>query len=851
MPAVLLILLALLAAPAFAQAPEPDPLLWPEEQRAFLEDGPALLLSSEQRAAFLALDEAGRERFIEDFLGRDPLPGTPGNELQEGVLRRQRLALQAHSLEDARAQLLFLKGRPTASTVVDCAVIFKPIEIWTYADDAALRDLVLYRPTPGEPFRLWLPIDSKAALYTDDAAAWLEDWEAQGRGGTRIDRRFCKEAPSQVDRATGIDGLRGRPVLTATSFSSYKPDVPKVMVRWVRPRDRASSLAAPKDLAAWARIAAVTPLPESKPRLAVDPIQVDFPRWQGQRLIARVLVTLPAEELHVTTEENGTPRVRLTVEGVLEHGGRLFEDFRMRYQFAPPPKGEPATLLLEQPLRPGQGFLLRLRLTDEGGAEGVVNRGFRVPDRQVATLPSALMENAVRSGLTEALTVTGADTLLLMPPPGDVVLGTWRAETVTAGQRISRVVFLVDGEAQLTRTRPPFSAEVRLATFPREQVVRVEGYDAAGELVAADQVVLNQARGGFRVTITEPARGRGIAGRVEARAEVTVPEERKIESVEFRVNDELVTVLRTPPWQHPVEAPGGSDLAYLSVVAFLDDGSRAEDVRFLRAPENLDEVEVDLIELFTTVTDSSGHPARGLTAKDFEILEDGKPQPIARFEQVENLPLNLGIAIDTSFSMANSLDEAHRAAAGFLRAVATPKDRCFALAFATRPALLIPPVDDVEAVALSLEEMRALGRTALHDAIITSLYYFRGQRGQRALVLLTDGDDTGSSTSWEDALEYARRSGVAIYTIGLDIPELKRGPRGKLSDLAQVSGGRAFFIDRAEELSGVYEQIEDELRSRYFLTYNSSERADENGFRKIEVKARRGFKARTGRGYYP
>ncbi|HSN89093.1 MAG TPA: VWA domain-containing protein, partial [Thermoanaerobaculia bacterium] len=220
-------------------------------------------------------------------------------------------------------------------------------------------------------------------------------------------------------------------------------------------------------------------------------------------------------------------------------------------------------------------------------------------------------------------------------------------------------------------------------------------------------------------------------------------------------------------------------------------------------------------------------------------------------EQVENLPLNLGVAIDTSFSMASSLDEAHRAAAGFLRAVATPKDRCFALAFATRPALLIPPVDDVEAVALSLEEMRALGRTALHDAIITSLYYFRGQRGQRALVLLTDGDDTGSSTSWEDALEYARRSGVAIYTIGLDIPELKRGPRGKLSELAQVSGGRAFFIDRAEELSGVYEQIEDELRSRYFLTYNSGLRADENGFRKIEVKVKRGFKARTGRGYYP
>lgn len=391
---------------------------------------------------------------------------------------------------------------------------------------------------------------------------------------------------------------------------------------------------------------------------------------------------------------------------------------------------------------------------------------------------------------------------------------------------------------------------MRLATFPREQVVRVEGYDAAGELVAADQIVLNQARGGFRVMITEPVRGRKVTGTVMARAEVTVPEERRIESVELRVNDELVTILKSPPWQHPVEVPGGEDLSYLSVTALLDDGSRAEDVRFLKAPANLEEVEVNLIELFTTVTDSSGHPVRGLTEKDFEVLEAGKPQTLARFEQVENLPLNLGIAIDTSFSMAAALPEAHRAAAGFLREVVTPKDRCFAVAFATRPAVLMPPVDDAEIVALSLEGMKAFGRTALYDAVITSLYYFRGQRGQRALVLLTDGEDTGSSTSWEDTLEYARRSGVAIYAIGLNMPDFKLGPRSKLSELTQVSGGRAFFIGQAEDLSQVYGQIEDELRSRYFLAYNSGLPADENGFRKIEVKARRG-KARTGRGYYP
>ena len=156
-----------------------------------------------------------------------------------------------------------------------------------------------------------------------------------------------------------------------------------------------------------------------------------------------------------------------------------------------------------------------------------------------------------------------------------------------------------------------------------------------------------------------------------------------------------------------------------------------------------------------------------------------------------------------------------------------------------------------EAVALSLEGLKSFGRTALYDAIITSLYYFRAERGQRALVLLTDGEDTASGTSWEDALAYARRSGVAIYTIGLGLSEMKRGSRSKLAELAEATGGRAFLIDRADELSGVYGRIGEELRSRYLLAYSSDRPADPNGFRPVEVRIRKGLKARVSRGAYP
>ncbi|RPH53853.1 hypothetical protein EHM82_07755, partial [bacterium] len=129
--------LLLLALPALAQppSPEPDPILWPEPQRAFWQDGPALLLTEEQRTAFLALDDAGRERFIAEFLGQDPLPETPVNELREGLERRGRLVgLEFASPQDVRSQLLFLKGRPVRRTVVDCAATFRPLEVWTYAE---------------------------------------------------------------------------------------------------------------------------------------------------------------------------------------------------------------------------------------------------------------------------------------------------------------------------------------------------------------------------------------------------------------------------------------------------------------------------------------------------------------------------------------------------------------------------------------------------------------------------------------------------------------------------------------------------------------------------------------------
>jgi len=367
--------------------------------------------------------------------------------------------------------------------------------------------------------------------------------------------------------------------------------------------------------------------------------------------------------------------------------------------------------------------------------------------------------------------------------------------------------------------------------------------------VASDEIVLNQARGTFRVTIAEPKAGARPKAKATVRAEIVVPEERRVEKVELRLNDTPVETRTAPPWQWEINVPK-DDIVYVGVTAELDDGSKNEAVRFLRAPENLEQVDVDLVELYTSVTDASGQNVRGLTVDDFQVLEAGKPQKIAKFEHVENLPLTLGFLVDTSISMATSLGEAQRAAANILHNLMTPKDRAFAIGFSFQPYLVMPPTDDVEGVIQALDGLRAHGRTAMHDAIVTGLYYFRSTKGQRAMILLTDGGDNASSTHWETALEYARRSGVAIYCVGLDISLREREARTKLTDLAAATGGRVFFVSHASELTGVYTQIEQELRSRYLLAYNSDRKADDLGFRPVEVKVKRG-KARTARGYYP
>jgi VWFA-related protein len=878
---------------AVAPPPPPpaqdDPVLWPEPQRAFFQDGPQLLLAEEQRTALTHMDVGARQRWIDDFLAR------PAPSLAEGIARRERLAASKFvSPADVRAQLTFLNGAPAERTILDCGTTFKPIEVWTYKSGPEpgpqAGSIVVYRQEADEPFRAWTPADGKRPLYTPEMEYWLEQWEElHGRiSGQRFDLELCKQA-RLIDRVTGISGLTGARGNDDPAIAAGRHNYAR------RPGgvEGEGLLDPPGDLARWAVQAAATPLTNVPAQLAVQRVELQFPDWAGQRILTRAIAEVvatgrlaeegpggaaaaaagsgsgsgsapasaatPASPAGSGGAASGAavgPQVGLTVEGAVENGGRVFETFRVRYRLPAPASGQPVVIALDRPLRPHRAFVLRMKIKDDGnGAEALVARGFVVPGFPIkppaplaASLPAGELEKMQR--LVSAS--PSRDTVTLVPPEDDVVFGLWRAEALVTGHQISKVVFSVDDKAQYARNTAPYTVELRLKRLPTEQVVRADGYDAHGRLLASDQLVLNQPHGGLAVAIQQPARGARPVGRTQAVVEVTVPSERRVEFVEFRLNDALVAKLKQPPWTTALDMPKQGDTVYLTVAAQLDDGSRAEDVRFLRSPDYVEEMAVNLVELYTTVVDASGQLVRGLAADDFQVLENGQPQTLAKFELVENLPLTLGILIDTSGSMADSLGEAQRAASGFLERIVRAGDRCFTLTFSDRPVLRMPLTDDPRAAAQSLERIQADGSTSIHDALVHSLFYFRGTHGQRALVLLSDGDDNTSQLTFDEALEYAKRSGVAIYTIGLNIPKHSVGIRGKLNHLSEVTGGRVFYVSKALELNGVYGEIERELRSRYLLAFQSGRQAAAGGYRQVEVKLKKpGLKARTARGYYP
>jgi Ca-activated chloride channel homolog len=246
-----------------------------------------------------------------------------------------------------------------------------------------------------------------------------------------------------------------------------------------------------------------------------------------------------------------------------------------------------------------------------------------------------------------------------------------------------------------------------------------------------------------------------------------------------------------------------------------------------------------------------GKPATNLTEKSFKLLDDGKPVSIAKFDYVKNLPLSIGLAIDTSGSMLQRIEQAQKAGAQFLQNIMRKGDKAFLVAFDSQANVVqrwSPRLADLHA---GLARLRAEEMTALYDAVVYSLFNFHGIRGQKALVIISDGKDTASNYTFDEALEYARRSSVPIYVIGIGIRSSEADVRYKLNRLASETGGTSYYIDQARDLHRIYDEIQAELRSQYVLGFYPGADVRSGGkWRELTVQSTEG-RVRTIKGYFP
>jgi Ca-activated chloride channel family protein len=271
---------------------------------------------------------------------------------------------------------------------------------------------------------------------------------------------------------------------------------------------------------------------------------------------------------------------------------------------------------------------------------------------------------------------------------------------------------------------------------------------------------------------------------------------------------------------------------------------------------------VDVIAMNVTVTDASRRYVADLDRPDFHIFEDGRPQQVTFFQK-RSLPLALALLIDTSASMELNLAVAQEAAIGFVRELSAV-DVAAVIDFDTRVQLRQGFTSDQAALEGAIRKTAAGGSTALYNAVYIALKELNktildepiAESRRRAIVILSDGEDTSSIVAYEEVLGLAARSDIAIYAIGLmgrETVGVKRPNEAQfvLRRFAEQTGGRAFFPGDAKELAAIYGEIKAELMNQYFLAYESNNVRRDGQFRRIAVRVERaGAVARSRPGYY-
>jgi Ca-activated chloride channel family protein len=287
----------------------------------------------------------------------------------------------------------------------------------------------------------------------------------------------------------------------------------------------------------------------------------------------------------------------------------------------------------------------------------------------------------------------------------------------------------------------------------------------------------------------------------------------------------------------------------IRVIAHHKEGIDVSDQVVMRKLDSAYIEEVNNVLLWASVTDSGDHFVTGLAKEDFKVTENGVPQEILQFGPEER-PITMAILVDTSGSMRDAMKEVHEAATSFVETL-RPEDRAMVIEFDDKVYLIQDLTSDQKLLKEAITSSEALGGTSLYDALHAAFRKLKGIDGRKAVVILSDGEDTSSQFSYDRVLEEAKSQNLLIYGIGLGSGWGQGPRRGVMKEFTDVTGGRAHFVGKASELGDVYQKIAEELRRQYFVAYQTENKNWDGRWIKIGVEMKKpDLKVRARRGYF-
>ena len=295
-----------------------------------------------------------------------------------------------------------------------------------------------------------------------------------------------------------------------------------------------------------------------------------------------------------------------------------------------------------------------------------------------------------------------------------------------------------------------------------------------------------------------------------------------------------------------------------------------------KATDDTIKVDVDLVNVLCTVHGKNNALIGGLEKGDFHLFEDGKEQEIKYFTRETDLPLTIGLLVDVSGSQERLIDTEHRAASAFFRSVLRPKDLAFIISFGKDSELLQDSTSSPKLLEEGLKQLRLnvpvgglhpgpvptqqnQAGTVLWDAVyLAANERLRSEAGRKVIVVITDGVDTGSKKTREQAIHEAQLADAVVYSIDYSDPGayggglvFGGGGEGELRKMSDETGGRVFKVDRKNTLDDIFKQIQDEMRSQYAIAYSPTNPKKDGTYRKLEFKmANKDYKVQARKGYY-